>query len=72
LNTHTWDSWLRLLRDTLIVIVGAFMLVYETVFAKQPNIDIIAAGLTMLGLPMVLRIDTRSSRDRDQDERKDT
>jgi hypothetical protein len=56
-----WDAWMRIIRDTIIVIVGTFMLVYETVFAPGPNAYIIGAGLVARGLPPALRLDLRSS-----------
>jgi hypothetical protein len=59
-----WDVWVRIFRDGLIVVVGTFMLVFETVFAKTPNAYVIAAGLAALGLPPALRLDLRSSGER--------
>lgn len=56
-----WDAWIRRLRDTLIVSVGTFMLVFETVFAANPNVYLISAGLIALGLPPALRLDLRTS-----------
>jgi hypothetical protein len=61
---HIWDSWLRILRDTLIVVVGTFMLVFETVFVPAPNAYVIAAGLVALGLPPALRLDLRTSEEK--------
>lgn len=61
---EAWDSWLRIFRDSLIVIVGAFMLVFETVFAQNPNAYLIGAGLAALGLPPALRLDLRTSSER--------
>lgn len=59
-----WDVWVRIFRDALIVVVGTFMLVYETVFARTPNAYVIAAGLAALGLPPALRLDLRTSAER--------
>jgi hypothetical protein len=59
-----WDRAVRIFRDGLIVVVGTFMLVFETVFAKTPNAYVIAAGLAALGLPPALRLDLRSSGER--------
>jgi hypothetical protein len=61
MNMHTWDAWMRIVRDTAIVSVGTFMLIFETVFAANPNAYLIAAGLAALGLPPALRLDLRSS-----------
>lgn len=60
----TWDAWLRIFRDSLIVSVGTFMLIYETVFAAPPNAYVIGGGLAALGLPPALRLDLRTSGDR--------
>ncbi len=74
---HTWDAWMRIVRDTVIVVVGTFMLVYETVFIQNPNAYVIGAGLVALGLPPALRLDMRTSgrrtsdRSADRDDRDD-
>jgi hypothetical protein len=46
-------------RDAAIVLVGSFILVYETVWSLAPNWELIAAALTCFGLPPALRIDLR-------------
>lgn len=61
MNMHTWDAWMRIVRDTVIVVVGTFMLVFETVFVPSPNAYVIGAGLVALGLPPALRLDMRTS-----------
>ncbi len=70
---HMWDAWMRIVRDTVIVLVGTFMLVFETVYVSNPNAYIIGAGLVALGLPPALRLDTRTSgrRSGDNHERDD-
>lgn len=50
-------AWVRILRDLTLVVVGAFMLVFETVLAPLPNPYLIGAGLAALGLPPVIRLD---------------
>lgn len=67
MNTELWDSYVRITRDLLIVFVGTFMLVFETVFAPNPNAYIIGAGLAALGLPPALRLDLRSANKRTSD-----
>lgn len=52
-------SWVRIARDSACVAVGAFMLIYETAFAHDPNAYIIGGGLTALGLPSAIRLDLR-------------
>jgi hypothetical protein len=50
-------AWQRIGRDFTLVVVGAFMLVYETAFVVVPNVVIVGAGLLALGLPPALRLD---------------
>lgn len=54
----------------MIVAVGAFMLIHETITKDVPNPYIIAGGLTMLGLPPALRFDEWRRGGGDDDERK--
>lgn len=70
MDLTAWTSWLRIFRDALIVSVGTFMLVYETVFARTPNVELIGAGLVALGLPPVLRLDVRRTDDSNDDDDK--
>lgn len=48
-------AWQRIFRDFTCVVVGAFMLVWQTVFAATPNALIVGAGLVALGLPPAFR-----------------
>lgn len=57
LDPETVRSWVRIGRDTLIVVLGGFMLVWQTVFAADPNPLLVGAGLVLLGLPPALRLD---------------
>ena len=50
-------QWVRIFRDVAITTVAAFMLIYETVVVKAPNVYIVGAGLTLLGIPPALRLD---------------
>jgi hypothetical protein len=54
-----WEAWVRVTRDVLIVLVGTFIMVFETVFAAMPSIELIGAGLALLGAPAALRLDNR-------------
>lgn len=56
-DPEAFQAWSRIVRDFCITFVGAFMLVWQTVFAEEPSALIIGAGLGALGLPPVLRID---------------
>jgi hypothetical protein len=51
-------EWQWIFRDTVITTLAAFMLIFETVFAASPNVYIIGAGLTLLGIPPALRLDS--------------
>lgn len=53
-----YRAWIGITRDAIIVVVGTFMLIYETVFVPNPNAFVIGAGLTALGLPAAIRLDT--------------
>lgn len=57
MDLETLRAWQRIFRDFVIVVIGAFILIYETVLAKAPNPYLIGAGLAALGLPPVLRLD---------------
>lgn len=59
-------EWVRIFRDIAIVFVATFMLIFETVFAPSPNVYVIGAGLTLLGIPPALRLDEvlRGGKDR--------
>lgn len=51
--------WIGITRDGVLVAVGTFMLVFETIFKDVPNPYIIGAGLTALGLPAAIRLDLK-------------
>ncbi len=53
------SQWQRIFRDIVAAAVGAFMLIWQTVFVMTPNALIIGAGLVALGLPSALRLDER-------------
>jgi hypothetical protein len=64
------------------VALATFMLMYETVFARTVNVEIIGAALALFGLPPVLRLDLRGTaekrasrrtqrRDKDEDDFED-
>lgn len=55
-------AWVRIFRDAVIVLVGTFILVYETVADADPNLYLIGAGLAALGLPPAFRLDARERR----------
>lgn len=51
-------KWLPVIRDTLIVVIASFMLLYGTTYVKEPGrlTLIIGGGLTLLGVPAGLRV----------------
>lgn len=50
-------QWQAIFRDLVITLLAAFMLVYETVWARVPDPYLIGAGLTLLATPAALRLD---------------
>lgn len=50
-------EWQRIVGSAVAVVVGAFMLIWQTVFAAQPNALLVGAGLLALGVPPALRVD---------------
>lgn len=50
-------EWIKILRDVATVSLAAFILIHETIASRDPNWELIGAGLTLLGLPPALRID---------------
>ena len=51
-------AWQAIFRDIVITLVAAFMLLYETIVVDDPNVYIIGAGLTLLGVPAAIRLDS--------------
>lgn len=56
LDPQAWDAWRRIFRDFICVLVGAFMLIWATVFQHPPNYLIVGGGLLALGLPLPFRV----------------
>ncbi len=53
------DQWFRIFRDILVASVGAFMLVYATVWERPPNEFVIGGALGLFGLIPAIRFDER-------------
>lgn len=51
-------QWQRIFRDTVLVIVGAFLLVYGATSIREPTIlgIVLGAGLTCFSAPPILRL----------------
>ncbi|MDQ3671683.1 MAG: hypothetical protein M3364_04490 [Actinomycetota bacterium] len=50
-------AWLRVLRDFVIVVVAAFLLVHEALAVRAPDPTLVGAGLALLLGPAALRAD---------------
>lgn len=67
MTPERFSAWQTIVRDTVVTILAAFMLVFETVYAAEPNAYLIGAGITLLGVPAALRLDSfRRKADRDE------
>lgn len=62
------SAWVPIIRDLAIVLVATFMLIYEVVVKTDPNPYVIGAGLTLLGVPPALRVDTKRRQRRNGDD----
>ena len=49
----------KILRDVILVVLGCFLLVHETVFAAEPRELIVAAAFGLLGVPVLARLERR-------------
>lgn len=58
MEPETLRKWIPVIRDSLIVLIAAFMLLYGTTYVKEPGrlTLIIGGGLTLLGVPAGLRV----------------
>lgn len=65
MNPDTVRAWQRIARDTVIVIVGVFMLIYETAVAPAPSPEIVGAALACFALPPTLRFTNRDKEDKE-------
>ena len=61
-------AWQRILRDAGNTLIGWFLLVWQTVWASEPNYLIVGAGVVLVGLAPALRADQwlRSRDDQEQ------
>lgn len=65
MDPDTLRTWQGVIRDLVIVALGAFVLIYETIGAREPNPYLIGAGLVLLGVPPALRTDEKLRRGKD-------
>jgi uncharacterized membrane protein HdeD (DUF308 family) len=54
--TANLRPWLRVLKDILLVILGTFMLMHETLATIAPSPVVVGAALVTLGLPKGLNV----------------
>lgn len=52
-------AWQGIFRNSIAVLVGAFMLVYDTAFATTPNQWVIGGGIAAIGFPVAAKFDIR-------------
>jgi hypothetical protein len=50
-------AWQAIVRDAFIMVLGGFLLVWQCVMTVEPNIYVIGAGVTLLGVPAATRLD---------------
>lgn len=55
------------MRDTILVLLGVFMLLHETVSPGPPDPIIVGAAFGLFGLPVPLRLDERRKREREDE-----
>ncbi len=53
------STWLPIVRDLAMVAIAALILLHETLFNHDPNAVLIAAGLSLLGIPAAIRADSK-------------
>jgi len=49
----------KILRDAILVALGCFLLIHETVLASEPRELIVAAAFGLLGIPPLARLEER-------------
>lgn len=63
MTPSTVRAWQRIFRDFVITMVATFILVHETISEQAPNWYLIAAALTLYGIPPALRLDRKRGDD---------
>lgn len=72
MDPETLNLWVPVVRDIAIVIVCSFILIWQTVFATEPNGLLIGAACTLLVSPAAFRLDAsrrRKAKPEDADDR---
>lgn len=47
-------AWLTMARDVMSYLLGAFLLLYEALWAKAPDTSVLVAATALMGLPGIL------------------
>ena len=58
MSERTW----KLVRDTALILLGAFILLHETLGSSPPDALLVGAALGLFGLPLPLRLDAKRKR----------
>lgn len=61
------QAWIRIGRDVLFALIGAFILIHETITEGEPNYLLVGAGLAAFGLPPALRLDEKRRSEKSND-----
>lgn len=58
-------AWQRVLRDFALIAIGSFLLIFGTIWVREPTRLglILGAGMAMFGLPPFLRLDAKRRTD---------
>ena len=53
------NEWVPIIRDLVIVILAAFLMIYGVIRVNDPTVlgIVLGAGLTLLGAPAAIRVD---------------
>lgn len=73
MDPETIRQWQRILKDTIAVFVGVFLLVYGAVAVHDPTAlgIILGAGITCLSAPPFVRLRLERATQEEDDDRKD-
>jgi hypothetical protein len=58
LNPSAVAEWQKVVRDSVILVLATFIIVFEVAFKSSPNAYALGTALTLLGVPPALRLDS--------------
>ena len=74
MQAETVNEWVPIIRDLVIVILAAFLMIYGVIRVNDPTVlgIVLGAGLTLLGAPAAIRVDalrrrTNGGKDKDDE-----